>query len=162
MLNKNNFKLFSRSKKYSNFKNSILKFLLSKTIIKNFNLDLQLVCEKNKINLITIVFFTQFFSNLTSWKKYLQEKYWSQKEKAARAKTWAWKHEGTSGTYKGFYIPAALPQTDQAKFFLKKRDEDEQKLRDRELAKFSNKFKFNASYRESELGDPRFWDVQKN
>jgi hypothetical protein len=34
---------------------------------------------------------------------------------------------------KGFYIPPQLPQTDQAKFFLKKRDEDEQILRDKEL-----------------------------
>ena len=31
---------------------------------------------------------------------------------------------------KGYYIPPALPQTEQAKFFQQNRDLDEQKLRD--------------------------------
>lgn len=73
--------------------------------------------------------------SLTTWKKYLQEKYRTTKEKAAWARAWAWKHEGNLNTYKGFYIPSTLPQTEQGKFFQKKRTEDEERLRDLNLKK---------------------------
>ena len=79
------------------------------------------------------IFFLMFA--FTSRKKYLQEKYWTAKEKAARAKTWAWKHDGNTNTFKGFYIPAILPHSDQGKFFQKKRGEDEERLWDAYLKK---------------------------
>ena len=92
-----------------------------------------------------------FYYKLTSWKQYLKEKFRTKKEKLARAKTWAWKHEGKLSTIKGFYIPTVLPQTDQAKFFLKRWDEDEQKLRDQELnINKKNKYSSSTYYKDKE------------
>lgn len=96
-------------------------------------------------------YFFLYFS--TTRKKYLQEKYWTTKEKAARARAWAWKHEGNLNTYKGFYIPAVLPQTEQGKFFQKKWSEDEEWLRDISLKKdknFQNKLETVSSSSEDE------------
>jgi hypothetical protein len=88
-----------------------------------------------------IYYFINFIS--TTWKKYLQEKFWSKKEKLSRVKTWARKHEKKVTTIKGFYIPPTIPQTDQAKFFQQKRDLDEQWIWDEELLR---KQKKNASF----------------
>lgn len=84
-----------------------------------------------------------FLYSFTTRKKYLQEKFRTKKEKLSRVKTWARKHEGKLSTYKGFYIPINLPQTEQAKFFQKKWDEDEQKLRDKNLKTKKDKSTLN-------------------
>jgi len=73
-----------------------------------------------KLNILNKLY-TFLILTFTTRKKYLKEKFWSQKEKQERLKTWAWKHEGKLSTYKGFHIPIVLPQTDQAKFFQKKK-----------------------------------------
>jgi small subunit ribosomal protein S7 len=93
---------------------------------------------------------TYYFINFTftTWKKYLQEKFWSKKEKLSRVKTWARKHEKKVTTIKGFYIPPTIPQTDQAKFFQQKRDLDEQWIWDEELLR---KQKKNVSSRGANL-----------
>lgn len=114
-------------------------------IINYLNIRILLILFK-PFNLLLFVGLWDFlnyilnFSNKT-WKKYLKEKHRTTKEKLARERTWARKHETKVGTYKGFYIPTILPRTEQAKFFFKKRDEDEWKRRDEELAQEVLKFR---------------------
>lgn len=100
------------------------------------------------------VFFYFFLFFSTTWKKYLKEKHWTTKEKVAWARAWAWKHEGNLNTYKGFYIPTTLPQTEQGKFFQKKWSEDEDRLWDLSLKKkkdFINKQETRKTFSEDGL-----------
>ncbi len=110
------------------------------------------------------LFYILLFLNLnfTTRKKYLQEKFRPTKEKLARAKTWAWKHEGKLTTYKGFYIPVQLPITEQAKFFQKKWDLDEQKIRDEELQQEHSLYHKNTDDLSVFEQDINFWSAQES
>ncbi len=114
---------------------NIKKFLFSYTKIKNY--FSYFVRNSKELKNFLVVFEKYlylnfiFFNTFKTRRKYLWEKFRSNKEKVSWLKTWAWKHEGKVSSYKGFHIPITIPKTEQSKFFLKKREEDEQKLWDK-------------------------------